>query len=145
MDFGSWIDIGSDGHWVLDGHWVVDGHLVLDRHWLIQTFGQMDIGSCWEIRCWMDFRSCMDLWSYGHWVIHTLVNIDIGSWMENGKIWRSKYLSVRVASRYFFLESILMEAFSCTDTSKVPTNPSNCTDIHPKLLINIIFESKMVN
>ena len=26
-----------------------------------------------------------------------------------------------------------------------PTNPSNCTDIHPKLLMNIIFASKMVN
>ena len=42
----------------------------------------------------------------------------------------------RVGTGYFFLECILMEAFACTDTAKVPMNTSNCTEIHPKMPVN---------
>ena len=38
------------------------------------------------------------------------------------------FTKYRVASRYFFLESILMKALTCTDTAKVPLNTPKCTE-----------------
>ena len=38
-------------------------------------------------------------------------------------------LWVRVGTEYFFLECILMEAFACTDTAKVPRTPKMTVNV----------------
>ena len=43
----------------------------------------------------------------------------------------------RVASRYFFLESILMKALTCTDTAKVPLNTPKCTEKPQEMYMNV--------
>ena len=46
-------------------------------------------------------------------------------------------IQVRVASRYFFLESILMKALTCTDTAKVPLNTPKCTEKPQEMYMNV--------
>ena len=43
----------------------------------------------------------------------------------------------RVASRYFFLESLLMKALTCTDTAKVPQNTPKCTEKPQEMYMNV--------
>ena len=43
----------------------------------------------------------------------------------------------RVASRYFFLESILMKTLTCTDTAKVPLNTPKCTEKPQEMYMNV--------
>ena len=62
-------------------------------------------------------------------------NADVAALLNESEL---EYVEpLRVASRYFFLECILMKALTCTDTAKVPLNTPKCTEIPQEMCVNV--------